>query len=91
MAIGVYFSPESMDRAKYDECMRKLEAAGAAAPKGRSYHSCFGEGDKLMVFDIWDSQADFEAFGATLMPILASIPIDPGQPDIMQIVNIVKG
>jgi hypothetical protein len=90
MAIGVYFSPVSMNKAQYDECMSKLAATGADRPKGRSYHSCFGEGDHLMVFDIWDSQEDMDAFGPTLMPILASIGIDPGQPDIMPIVNIVK-
>jgi len=91
MAIGVYFHPASMNKAQYDECMQKLAAAGAAAPKGRSHHSCFGEGDHLMVFDIWDSKADFEAFGPILMPILASVPLDPGTPDIMEVVNVVKG
>ena len=91
MAIGVYVAPVSMNKAQYDACMQKLTEAGQAAPKGRTYHSAFGEGDHLMVFDVWDSQADFEAFGATLMPILASLSIDPGQPDIMEIVNIVQG
>ena len=43
-----------------------------------------------MVFDIWDSQADFEKFGETLRPILASIPLDPGQPDIMPVINIIN-
>ena len=47
MAIGIYFRPASMSADKYDETIRRLEAAGAGAPAGRSYHVCFGEGDPL--------------------------------------------
>ncbi len=90
MAIGAYFSPKSMNTKQYGEIMKQLKAAGADNPKGRSYHSAFGPDDHLMVFDVWDSQADFDAFGAILMPILAKNNIDVGQPDIMPIYNIVK-
>ena len=90
MAIGVFFHPDSMSKQKYSEIMKDLDAAGAANPKGRSYHSAFGPDDRLMVFDVWDSQADFDAFGAVLMPILAKNNVDPGQPDVMPIHNIVK-
>ena len=90
MAIGVYFHPDSMSKQKYGDVMKDLNAAGASSPKGRSYHSAFGPDDRLMVFDVWDSQADFDAFGATLMPNLAKHNVDPGQPDIMPIHNIVK-
>ena len=90
MAIGVYFHPASMNKGQYDQAIHLLEQAGHGSPKGRLHHSCFGEGEHLMVFDIWDSQADFEKFGETLIPILASIPLDPGKPEIMPIVNIIK-
>ena len=43
-----------------------------------------------MVFEVWDSQADFDAFGVTLMPILARNGINPGQPDIMPIHNFIQ-
>lgn len=91
MAIGVYFSPASMTAAQYDEVIKQLEAAGAGAPRGRQYHSCFGTGDKMMVFDVWESQETFEAFAGTLMPILQSLNIDPGQPDVMPVHNIIPG
>jgi hypothetical protein len=45
----------------------------------------------MMVFDVWDSQAEFDAFGATLMPILQEIGVDPGQPDVMPIHNTRTG
>ncbi len=91
MAIGTYFSPASLNAQQYAESIKQLEAAGAGNPKGRTYHSAFGADDHLMVFEVWDSQADFEAFGATLMPILAKVGINPGEPQIMPIHNIIKG
>lgn len=83
MAIGVYFSPAAMSAAKYDECIKALKKAGAGNPPGRSYHAAFGAQDKLMVFDIWTSQAAFDKFGKTLMPILQQLGINTGAPTIM--------
>ena|SRR5579863_8664805 len=89
MAIGVYFSPDAMSAAKYDECIKLLKKAGAGNPAGRSYHASFGEKDKLMVFDVWTSQAAFDKFGKTLMPILQQLEIDPGQPTVMQVHKVI--
>jgi hypothetical protein len=89
--IGVYFHSESMNQQQYKDILKRLETAGAGSPKGRLYHSCFGEGDKLMVFDVWESQATFDAFGQTLMPILSDVGVDPGTPDIMPMVNTITG
>jgi hypothetical protein len=90
MAIAVYFHPEKMTKAEYDEIMVRLDKAGAGQPKGRTHHSCFGPEGTLMVYDIWDSPEDFEAFGGTLMPILGDMGLDAGQPDIMPIHNVVQ-
>jgi hypothetical protein len=85
MAIGVYFSPAAMSAAKYDECIALLRQAGAGHPSGRSYHACFGSSDKLSVFDVWTSQAAFDKFGKTLMPILKRIGLETGAPQIVPI------
>ena len=85
MAIGVYFSPAAMSAAKYDECIALLRQAGAGHPSGRSYHACFGSSEKLSVFDVWTSQASFDKFGKTLMPILTQLGIDTGPPQIVPI------
>ncbi|MGI8664043.1 MAG: hypothetical protein ACR2LQ_12665 [Acidimicrobiales bacterium] len=90
MPIAVYIHPEAMSAAQYDEIMQKLEAAGQGQPKGRSHHSVFGPDDHLMVYDVWDSQESFDAFGQTLMPILGELGVDPGQPDVMPVRNIVQ-
>ena len=90
MAIAIYFHPEAMSATQYDEIMTRLDTAGQGKPRGRTHHSTFGPDDHLMVYDIWDSQEDFDAFGQTLMPILAELGVDPGQPDVMPVHRIVQ-
>jgi hypothetical protein len=91
MAIAIYFSPKSMSTQQYDACISKLDATGAGKPAGRLYHACFGDGDKLAVFDVWDSQESFERFGPILMPILKEIGVDPGEPQVMPIHKVIAG
>jgi hypothetical protein len=83
MSIGVYLHPPSLTAEQYDEINRRLEAAGERRPKGLQFHSCFGESGSLSVYDVWESQQDFEAFGAKLMPILSDLGIDGGKPDVV--------
>lgn len=90
MAIAAYFHPESLTTAQYDETIRRLEAAGMAQPAGRLHHSCFGDDGKLMVFEIWESPEHFAAFGPSLMPILQDVGINPGNPSVMPIHNVVS-
>ena len=87
MALGFHFAPTGMTAEKYDECIKRLKKAGAGHPPGRTYHSCFGTPDKLSVFDVWTSQAAFDKFGQTLMPIAQEVGFDPGQPAVMEIHN----
>ena len=90
MAIAVYFHPQSMSAAQYEEALKRLDAAGAANPPGRLHHSAFGSPEQLMVYDVWDSPESFEKFGEALMPILGEIGVDPGQPDIMPVHNVIQ-
>ena len=89
MALGFYFGQSGLDVEKYNECIKRLKKAGAAHPAGRSYHSAFGPADKLMIFDVWTSQAAFDKFGKTLMPILQQLGVEPGQPTVMEIHKVV--
>jgi hypothetical protein len=90
MALGFYFGQSGLDVDKYNECIKRLKRAGAAHPAGRSYHAAFGPADKLMIFDVWTSQAAFDRFGKTLMPILEQLGADPAPPSVMQIHNVIK-
>ena len=91
MAFAISFSPASMNTSKYDECIKQLAEAGAGAPAGRLYHACYGDPEKVQVFDVWDSMESFDAFGQILMPILQGLGIDPGTPAVQEIHNIIKG
>jgi len=87
MAIALYFHETGMTLHPCNESHRRLGALGAAgdAPPDRIHHSCFGDDGELRVFQVWDSVESFQAFGATLVPILAELGLDPGRPDIEEL------
>ncbi len=91
MSFVLRFTPSGFTAAKYAEVIKQLEAAGAGSPKGRSYHVCYGDPDNLNVTDTWDSMEDFQAFGLTLLPIMNSLGLDPGKPDIQEVHNVILG
>jgi hypothetical protein len=91
MAVGKYFVPQSFTPAVYDEVMEQLAAAGAAQPAGRLYHVALESDGQIQVFDVWESEEAFAAFGASLMPVLAGQGVDPGQPMTARVHNVVTG
>jgi hypothetical protein len=92
MALGFYFKPQSFTKEQYDEAIRRLEQAGAGSPSGRTYHFAFaGEDGGIEVFDVWDSQESFEKFGETLVPIMAELGSNPGEPQVAEIHNMILG
>ena len=92
MSILVRFSPRSLTAEKYDESTARIEQAGIEfPPDGLEYHVCFGSDGNLRVSEIWDSKEQFEAFGQSLMPLLAEVGIEfSGEPEILEIHSIVK-
>ncbi len=91
MSFVVRFTPKSMSSEKYDQVIKQLEAAGAAAPKGRIFHVAFGPKEALRVSDIWDTQENFDRFGQVLMPIMQEIGVDPGAPEFIEVHNLIRG
>ena len=91
MALGFYFRASSSSPDKYDEAIKLLEAAGAGAPAGRSHHIALQADGNIQVFDVWESQEAFEAFGATLVPILTGLGVDPGEPMVTPVHNVIQG
>jgi len=91
MAVVLRFAPQGFTAAKYDECVKRLEQAGAGSPAGRLYHVCFGDKNNLRVSDIWDSRDSFERFGQTLKPIMSELGVDPGEPEIIEVHNTIEG
>ena len=91
MAVAFLSTPASMTAEQYDRVTTQLEASGAGAPPGRRFHVCFGPGDHLMVFDVWDSVEEFQAFGTTLMPILAKEQIEMAPAEPLEIHSLIEG
>lgn len=92
MAVGVHFGDSAgFTAAIYDEAVQRLEAAGAGAPAGRLYHAAMENGDLINVFDVWDSPESFEAFGETLVPILAELGAQPAEPTFLPVRNVIEG
>jgi hypothetical protein len=90
MSIVVRFTPQSVTTEQYDETVRRLEDSGDFPPDGMDYHVCFLADGDVRVSEIWDSREQFEAFGERLMPVLADAGIEPGEPDVFDIHNIVR-
>ncbi len=91
MVVGYYFSAPNSTTQQYDESLQRLDQAGQGSPDGRLVHVAFtGDGQGgLSVFDVWESEEKFEAFGQTLMPILDEIGMEVGKPDVVQVHNMV--
>jgi hypothetical protein len=90
MSILIRFAPASLSAQQYDESVRRLEGAGDWPPDGLEYHVCFGPAGKLRVSEIWDSRGQLDAFGERLMPVLAEVGIEPGEPELMEVHNILR-
>jgi hypothetical protein len=91
MALGFYLVHEGLTPEKYSSAIKQLEAAGAGAPKGRTFHVALESNGAIQVFDIWDSQEDFDAFGPTLMPILAELGVELKEPMAATVHNVIQG
>lgn len=83
--IGVYIHPSGMNEDNYRTVDDQLRASGVEM-KGLKMHTCFGEGDGVAIFDVWESEEDFKAFAAHLGPIVAAAGLEPVAPDIVPIV-----
>jgi hypothetical protein len=91
VAIGIYIVHEGFTAETYAAALEKLEAAGAGSPKGRTYHVALESDGAIQVFDVWDSQEDFDAFGATLVPILTELGVGLKEPMVATVHNIIAG
>jgi hypothetical protein len=90
VSVLIRFSPASLTAKQYDEVVRRLTEDGVFPAEGLDYEICFGSEGSLKVSQVWDTQEQLDAFGARLGPILADLGIDPGQPEVVEVHNIIK-
>lgn len=91
MSILVRYNPTNVTTEKYEESVRRLEAAGTWPPDGLEFHALFGTEGNLKVSEIWDSQEKWQAFGERMMPVLTDVGIEfSGAPEVFEARNIIK-
>ena len=83
--IGVYIRPASMTPEQYKSIDDQVRATGVEL-KGLKVHTCFGEGPGIAIFDVWETQEDFDAFAAVLGPIVAASGLEALQPMIVPMI-----
>jgi hypothetical protein len=91
MALGFYITAKGFTQDRYDTTLAQLEEAGAGAPDGRLSHVALETDGEIQVFDIWESREAFEAFGATLIPILTAAGVEINEPMVARVHNEIKG
>jgi hypothetical protein len=89
MSVLARFSAPGTTTEQYDETIRRLEGMGDFPPDGLEYHVCFLADGDVRVSEIWNSLEQFQAFGERLMPVLAEAGINPGEPEMFEIHNII--
>jgi len=90
VSLVIRFSPPSLTAEQYDEAVRRLTEAGVMPADGLDYELCFGSDGNLKVSQVWDSREQLDAFGERLRPILAELGINPGEPEVVEVHNIIK-
>jgi hypothetical protein len=91
VSVLIRFAPPSLTAAQYDTVVARLTEEGVFPAQGLDYEICFGSEGNLKVSQVWDTKEHMEAFGKRLMPILQEVGIEPGEPEIVDVHNIIKG
>ena len=90
--LARFTAAPSMTTEKYDESIKRLKDSGSQwPPDGLAYHIAFSSGGSFRVSEIWDSRAQFDTFGKSLMPVLTDVGVElSGEPEMLEIHNIVQ-
>jgi hypothetical protein len=90
VSLLIRFSPPTLTAQQYDEVVRRLKEKGVFPADGLDYEVCFGSEGNLKVSQVWDSKEQLDTFGESLKPVLADMGIDPGQPEVVPVHNIIN-
>lgn len=89
MSILVRFTPRQAPRSSTTR--RSTAFSGTEYPAdGLEYHVCFLSDGKIRGSEIWESQEHLDAVVGRLMPVPTEMGIDPGQPEVLEIHNIIR-
>jgi hypothetical protein len=90
MRIAMYSHHPDLTLEMFDQIDRRIHEALGGEPKGMIHHSVIGAGQGVTVYEIWESEEEFQAFGQLLMPIIADFGLGPGHPVISPVHRLVQ-
>jgi hypothetical protein len=91
MAISAHFRYRGFTPEKYDEAIRRLDAAGEGSPAGRLHHAAIDADGEIEVFDIWESQDALEKWCPEgFVPVLLDLDVELHPPEIRPVRNIIQ-
>ncbi len=89
MAIVAVFHGSDMTPAQYDEVAKQLAEEGFSEPDGRIEHLTGWTEHGYTVVDTWENTEKFERFSETLLAILERNGLDPNQPTIYDLRQLI--
>ena len=92
MSVLARFTPVSGSTPEqYDKAVSRVGEELGEEFSGCEIHVAFiGPDGKIHVSEIWDSREQLDAFVKRLGPVLAEVGVDPGEPEVLEVYNILK-
>ena len=78
MPVAVHICPDHMSKQDYERVIAELKASGGEEPEGRRFHAAYGDENNLRLFEVWDSQEQFEAHRGDLFVTLQGVGLGGG-------------
>ena len=75
---------------QYNTILTETEPLRKASYPGLLFHVAAPDGEGMFVCDIWETEADFNAFGAVMLPVLVKTGGTPVAPSIFQAYNVIN-
>ena len=75
---------------QYDAILERLYKESISPDSGLELDLCFGSGDQMKVSLLFDTKEHFELFGENIGPVLSEIGIDPVEPEVIELNNIIR-
>ena len=88
--IVVNFNFPKLSPEQYNNILKETEPLRKASYPGLLFHVSAPNGAGMFVCDIWESEAEFNAFGEVMLPVLVKVGGIPVAPSIYPLQNVIN-
>jgi len=88
--IVVNFNFPHLTVEEYNNILAETEPKRKASYPGLLFHVAAPNGQGMFVCDIWESEAQFLAFGELMLPVLVKVGGTPVPPSIFPLHNVIN-